>query len=366
MLVTRDFERYAAAVAIVLLVAGCYLVLRPFLTAFLWGGILAVSTRAIYTRLVGWTGDRHGLAATLLGLGLVAVLLVPLVVLALQLTNRVPGLSEQVIAYFATGFPPPPAWAANLPVVGATVAEYWQSVAADPQRVAEDLRPLFKPVREFALAFTAGLGAGILEFVLALLMASLLHVWGEDFGAVAERLMQRLGGESARRQGAVVVSTVRGVFNGVLGTAAAQSLLAIIGFWIAGVPGALVLGMATFLLSVVPGGPALLWIPAAVWLYLDGSQGWAIFMALWGFIVISGSDNIIRPLLIGKGVSAPLGLIFLGVIGGILAFGFLGLFIGPTLLAVAYNLSQDWLATHTTLPVEPVAVPQTSASESGA
>lgn len=361
MAISRDFERYAATAALLLLVAGCYLVLRPFLTSFLWGGIIAVSTRGLYYRVLSVTGDRHGLAAAFLGIALAAVLLVPLVVLGLQLTNRVPDLSEQVLEYFAGGFPPPPAWTPDLPLVGSTLTEYWQSVAADPQRIARDLRPLFKPVREFVLDVSAGLGAGILEFALALLTASLLHAWGHEVGNVADRLMDRLGGESARRQGLVVVSTVRGVFNGVLGTAAVQSVLAIIGFWIAGVPGALLLGMATFLLSVVPGGPAILWIPAAVWLAIDVSTGWAVFMAIWGFVVISGSDNIVRPLLIGQGVSAPLGLIFLGVIGGILAFGFLGLFIGPTLLAVGFNLSRDWLATRTTLPVEPVDAPEAPA-----
>lgn len=357
MAVGRDFERYAAAAALVLLVAGCYLVLRPFLTAFLWGGILAVSTRGIYTRLAGLLGGRSGIAAVILGIGLAAVLLVPMTILGLQLTNTAPELSEPVISYFAKGIPPPPVWVAELPLVGAQVTEYWQLVAADPQRIAQDLRPLFKPVREFVLDFSAGLGAGFLEFVLALLMASLLHVWGDDVLRILERLMLRLGGEAARRQGAVVATTVRGVFNGVIGTAAAQSLLAMLGFWIADIPGVVLLGMGTFLLSVVPGGPALLWLPAAVWLSMQGMNGWAIFMAVWGFVVISGSDNIIRPLLIGQGVSAPLGLIFLGVIGGILAFGFLGLFIGPTVLAVGFNLLQDWLATQTTIPVKAVEPP---------
>jgi predicted PurR-regulated permease PerM len=155
----------------------------------------------------------------------------------------------------------------------------------------------------------------------------------------------RLGGQAGLRQVAVVRSTVRSVFNGLLGTCAVQAILAMIGFWVAGVPGAFLLGMGTFFLSVVPGGPALLWLPAALWLNATGSTGWAIFMAIWGLVVVGGSDNVVRPLLIGKGVEAPLSLVFLGVVGGILAFGFLGLFIGPTLLTVGYNLFQEWMAT---------------------
>jgi len=142
-----------------------------------------------------------------------------------------------------------------------------------------------------------------------------------------------------------VASTVRGVFKGLIGTAAIQGILATIGFWLAGVPGAFLLGVATCFLSIVPGGPALLWVPAALWLKANGATGWAIFMVFWGLIPVGSSDNVIRPLLIGKGVQAPMSLIFLGVVGGVFAFGFLGLFIGPTLLAIAYNLFHDWMAT---------------------
>jgi predicted PurR-regulated permease PerM len=347
---SRDFERYAAIAAILLLVAGCYLVLRPFLTAFLWGGILAVSTMGIHSRLAGLLGGRRGIAAALTGLGLAVILLVPIVTLGLMLASQWPVLSERLAHLVAGGFPKPPGWVNEVPFVGESVSAYWQALAADPQRIAQDLRPLFKPVREFVVDFTAGLGAGILELALALLTASLLYVWGDALGAVLNQVALRIGGESGRRQLAVVAHTVRAVFNGVVGTAAVQALLAMIGFWIAGVPGVPLLGMGTFFVSVIPGGPALLWLPAALWLYVQGSTGWAIFMVLWGLIVVGGSDNVVRPLLIGKGVTAPLGVIFLGVIGGILAFGFLGLFIGPTVLVVAFNLFQDWISTRVSIP----------------
>jgi predicted PurR-regulated permease PerM len=143
----------------------------------------------------------------------------------------------------------------------------------------------------------------------------------------------------------LVRSTIRGVFRGLLGTCAVQAGLAMIGFLIAGVPGVILLGMATFFLSVVPAGPALLWLPAALWLGANGRTGMAIFLAVWGLVVVGGSENVVRPLLMGKGIQAPLAVVFLGVLGGILAFGFLGLFIGPTILTVAYNLFQEWLAS---------------------
>ena len=340
----RNFEGYAATAALVLLVVGCYLVIRPFLTAFLWGGIITVSTWGIYSRLLRRLGQRRGLAATLTVLGLAATLLVPIATLGLNLAGQWPTLTERVTGLLAGGLGRPPGWLAELPLVGKSASAYWQSVAAEPARLAQDLRPLVGPVKDFLVAFAAGLGAGILEFALALLIAGLLYVWGEDFGTALNHVALRLGGETGHRQVAVVVSTVRGVFKGVIGTAAAQAILAMIGFWLAGIPGVFLLGMATFFLSVVPGGPVLLWLPAAIWLKVNGATGWAIFMAVWGFFVVSGADNLIRPLLIGKGVQAPFALIFLGVVGGILAFGFLGLFIGPTLLAIAYNLLGDWMA----------------------
>lgn len=341
---SHDYERYVVTAVLVLLVLGCYLVVRPFLTAFLWGGIIVVSTWGIYARLLRLLGERRGLAATLTVLALAALLLVPIATLGLKLAGQWPALTERVTQLLAGGLGEPPSWLARLPLVGESAKAYWQSVAADPQRLTQDVRPLVKPVRTFLVTFSAGVGAGILQFALALLVAGMLFVSGESLGTVLNRVALRLGGDTGRRQVAVVGSTVRGVFNGVIGTAAVQAILAMIGLWVAGVPAVFLLGAVTFFLSVVPGGPALVWLPAAIWLYAQGSTGWGIFMTAWGFFVISGADNLVRPLLIGRGVQAPLALVFLGVIGGILAFGFLGLFIGPTLLAIAYNLFQDWMA----------------------
>jgi predicted PurR-regulated permease PerM len=132
------------------------------------------------------------------------------------------------------------------------------------------------------------------------------------------------------------------VVYGVLGTAFVQAVLAGIGFWIAGVPSAPILAFITFFLSVVPMGPPLVWIPAALWLYHTGQVGWTIFLVVWGVAVVGMADNVIKPLLISKGTDMPLLWVMLGVLGGALAFGFLGVFIGPTLLAVAYALLRDW------------------------
>jgi predicted PurR-regulated permease PerM len=142
----------------------------------------------------------------------------------------------------------------------------------------------------------------------------------------------------------VAGNTVRGVVYGILGTAIVQGVIAGIGFLIAGIPGAMLLGMLTFFLSVVPMGPPLVWIPCTIWLFSQGRTGMGIFMIVWG-IGVSSIDNVVKPWLISQGSAMPFVLIFFGVLGGALAFGFIGVFLGPTLLAVAYRLIEEWSRT---------------------
>ena len=341
---TRDYERYAVFAAIVLLLIGCYLVVRPFLTAFLWGGILSLSTRGLFERFRRLVGGRRSLAAVLAGLTIAALLFLPIAAFAVKLATGTPSITERIREMAAGGLQEPPPWLANVPLVGRSAVAKWQGWAADPESLRRDLRPLVDPAKDFLLAAAGGIGAGILQFGLAVVLAGFLYVRSAEASRAVDRVAARLGGEAGRRQVAVVRSTIRGVFRGLLGTCAVQAVLAMIGFWIAGVPGVFVLGMATFFLSVIPMGPALLWLPAALWLGSKGSTGHAIFLAVWSVVVVGGAENVVRPILIGKGVDAPMALIFLGVVGGVLAFGFLGLFIGPTLLAVAYNLLQGWMS----------------------
>ena len=155
--------------------------------------------------------------------------------------------------------------------------------------------------------------------------------------------MERLAGQRAERLIQVTAGTVSRVVNGILGTAVAQSALALFGFWLAGVPGAMVLGLLTFFFSIIPMGPPLVWLPAAIWLYFQGETAWAAFMALYGMLVISSVDNIIKPYLISRGGALPLLLVFMGVLGGLMAFGFIGVFLGPVILAIAYALLSEWM-----------------------
>ena len=188
-------------------------------------------------------------------------------------------------------------------------------------------------------------GQGVMQVLASAFLAFFLL---RDAPVLSERLavaVDRLAGSRGQHLLKVAGDTVRGVIFGILGTAIAQAVVAWLGFWIAGVPGSVLLAMLTMVVAVVPFGPPLVWIPAALWLFAQGSPGWGVFMLLWGALGISSVDNILRPFLISQGSNMPFALIFFGVIGGVLAFGVVGIFLGPTLLAVAFRLIDEWSAT---------------------
>ncbi|MNP21718.1 putative inner membrane protein [compost metagenome] len=205
-----------------------------------------------------------------------------------------------------------------------------------------NIKPYLGQVGNWFLARSAQIGGGILELTLSLVFVFFFYRDGPRLAAFVLGLLERLMGHRAEYYLGLVAGTVQRVVNGVIGTAAAQAVLALIGFVIAGVPGALVLGIFTFLLSLIPMGPPLVWIPVTAWLAWKGEYGMAVFLGAWGTFIISGVDNVLKPYLISRGGNLPLVIVLLGVFGGLLAFGFIGLFIGPTLLAVAYSLLLDW------------------------
>jgi predicted PurR-regulated permease PerM len=262
--------------------------------------------------------------------------------------------------YRVTGLPPAPDWLGDIPLVGESLLGLWQTIDQQGAAFFATLKPYLGQVGNWLLARSAQIGGGVLELALSLVLVFFFYRDGPRLAQFTHSLLERLIGERAEHYLELVAGTVQRVVNGVIGTAAAQALLALIGFYIAGVPGALILGILTFVLSLIPMGPPLVWVPATVWLFTQGDYGFAIFLGVWGMFVISGVDNILKPYLISRGGNLPLVVVLLGVFGGILAFGFMGLFLGPTLLAVAYSLLSDWVADKT-----PPAAPPTDTASSG-
>ncbi|MCI0744105.1 MAG: AI-2E family transporter [Verrucomicrobia subdivision 3 bacterium] len=336
---------------LIVLAAGCLYVMRPFVSALLWAAVLTFSTWPLYRRLLAVLGNRRTLAAALVSLGMILVILIPFVVVGATLADHVGSLTTAVRKWIDAGPPAPPEWLQKLPLIGNQVVEYWQSLAADSTKFLPIARRFIEIAGAWLLSLGVILGGGLVQLALSIFIAFFLF---RDGGKVAEQLgmaVVRIGGDRGAYLLDLAGNTIRGVVYGILGTAMVQAVIAGIGFVIAGVPGAGVLMLLTFFLSVVPMGPPLVWIPAVFWLFHQGSTGWAIFMIVWG-IGVSSIDNFVKPWLISRGSAMPFLLILFGVLGGAIAFGFIGVFLGPTLLAVGYRVVQEWFSSKSAAETE--------------
>jgi predicted PurR-regulated permease PerM len=329
---------------------GCLVVLRPFVSALLWAVVLCFSCWPLYHRLLRLLRNRETLAASFMTVAMVLVLLLPFVIVGTTLASNIKQLSSATRKWIQEGPPGPPAWLAKVPAVGEQAEQYWQSLAEDTAKLWEQAQRFIEPVSAWLLKASLALGGGLLELALSIFIAFFLFRYGTSLSQRLSTSVERIGGERGQYLLTVAGKTVRGVVYGILGTALAQAVVAGIGFLIAGVPGAALLALLTFFASVVPiVGTALVWGPAAFWLFNQGSTGWAIFMVVWG-VGVANMDNVIKPWLISQGSNLPFILIFFGVLGGAITFGFIGVFLGPTLLAVGFRLMEEWSAARTSSP----------------
>jgi predicted PurR-regulated permease PerM len=326
------------------LVAGCFLVLRPFLAATLLAAVICVTTWPLYLWLLRSMKGRQNTAALTMTLSLALLLILPLALVAYNLADNITAFYEGIKQAIDNGPPAPPPWLIKVPILGESVDKYWHLIATSQEEMDALLKRLLEPGRNFLLAGGIMLGQGVIEMSLAAFISFFFYRDGAALVRFLNVALDRVAETRAANVLGIINNTVRGVMYGLLGTALAQGLVATIGFAIAGVPAALLLGVATALLSLIPVGPPLIWGGAAIWLFYQGTLGWGIFMLLWGFLLISSVDNVVKPLLISRGSNLPFILGLFGVMGGLLAFGFVGVFIGPTLLAVGFNLLQEWTA----------------------
>ena len=350
----RRIGRNLASIgAVAFLVIGCLYVLRPFLAAILFASAVVISSWPLYLFLLGRMNGRRSLAALTLTLTLTLLVIVPIGLVAYNLADDVGRMYDQIKLAVDTGHVEPPAWIKGVPLIGDWLYGYVRTLVSSREQMMEVAKQMLEPARHYLLGGGIVLGAGVAQMSLAAFVAFFLYRDGQALLGAIRVAMDRIIGESAPRIASTVSHTVRGVMYGLLGTALAQALVAALGFAIAGVPGVLLLGFATFVMSLVPVGPPIIWGGAAIWLFNEGKTGWGVFMLVWGLILISGVDNVVKPMLISRGSSLPFLLVLLGVLGGVIAFGFVGLFIGPVLLAVGYSLMREWTG------VEPAAVTKT-------
>lgn len=344
-MVKPNLQQYAQLAAVIAVVVGCYLIFAPFIPAILFAAVACSSSWPLYLRVRRWVRGRRSVAAMLMSILWVIVVIGPSILLADSLANSVGGVVEPLRGLLEGGPPKPPAWLKDIPLVGSAVDGYWQRLTSSRQELLELSKNLIDPLRRLVLGAGKAIGASLLQLVLATFVGFFFYRDGERLIEIARRILARLAGEHGEEMLATIDNTIAGVVNGVFGTALVQALVAAIGFLIAGVPAVLLLATATFFLSIVPVGPPLIWIGAALWLYLQDQLGWAIFMALWGLLAISSVDNVVKPILISRSSSLPMLLIVIGVFGGIYAFGFIGTFIGPPMLAVGLGLVMLWIGS---------------------
>src|SRR6516165_12574971 len=339
---TQLLERAVLLLLFAGLVIGVLAGLRPFTTAILFGTSLAIAAWPLRDFLLR-CGLRRGLDATLLLLLALAVVVLPLMAVAPGLAEGLTQGTSRLQDYFASA-PQVPSWLAGLPIVGERLARIWNQVMLAEGGIRAALEPYFDELRQVLVGAASALAQSVVQIILSLVVATFFWVSGDALVAALRDILGRLSGETAAAALDVAGGAVASVAYGVVGTAVIQAVIMAIGLAVAGVPGAVLLGFVTLLLALSQIGAPLIiavWGGAAYWLFGQDQQAWGVFMIFWG-LVVTVIDNFIKPLLIGVGVAMPMSLTILGVFGGFVAFGFLGLFIGPTLIAIAFTLLEAW------------------------
>lgn len=340
----RDLPRLIFGILFIgLLLTTSFWVLKPFLLPLVWATMIAVATWPLLLGVERWLRNSRGLAVLVMSVGLLLLLILPLalaVTTILQNTEVMKAWFEQLSA---AGLPQPPVWVGNLPLIGEKVAAMWsQAATAGPEGLSARLMPYANRLLGWLVANAGGVGVIFLQFLLTLVLTAILYVKGEIAATGVRRFFHRLAGEQGEEAVILAGKAIRAVAIGIVVTALIQSLLGGIGLWLAGIPGVLLLTAVMFLLTIAQVGPFPVLIVAAAWLFWKGQMVWGIVLLVWT-LVIGGIDNLIRPMLIRRGADLPMLLIFAGVLGGVVAFGVIGLFVGPVVLAVSYTLIKAWV-----------------------
>jgi len=334
--------RAIGLMALAVLAIACFLVLRPFLSALLWAAILVFSTWPAFRLLRERLRLSPGLAALAMVVAEFLLIGLPLVYATPTRRDDIEGLRNAVEQLLSQDLPDFGLWLGSVPMVGHWLGSWWEEFVPDLPGVIELIRPHAGAIAQSALSVLLAVLSGLAEVLMAIVFAFFLYRDGPAIAARAEGALQRLAGERTRHLLELTGDVTRGVVFGLLGTAVVQGVMTTFGLWIAGVPRPVLLGVIAGVVSILPVGAPLVWIPATIWLFAEGQTAWGIFLGLYGALGISSIDNVIRPWFISRGADLPLLLTLLGALGGVFAFGFLGLFLGPVVLAVGFTLLKDW------------------------
>jgi len=332
----------------VLVIAGLIVtslwILKPFLPAVIWATTLVIATWPILRRLQDRLWGSRALAVAIMTVALLLVFAVPFWLAIGTIVTH----SDQVLGWAETittlQVPPPPAWLGDVPLIGDRLTTTWAGLASgEAPELMQKIRPYAGRLANWFIGAVGGFGLVLMQFLLTVAVSAIFYGMGERAAAFARRFGARLAGERGRRAVILAGQAIRGVALGVVVTAFIQSSIGAAALFVTGVPYASILSALLFMLCIAQLGPALVLIPAVIWMYSTGATGAATVLLVLSVIAI-GIDNFLRPVLIRRGVDLPLLLILSGVIGGLMAFGLIGLFLGPTVLAVGYTLLDAWVA----------------------
>jgi predicted PurR-regulated permease PerM len=326
------------------LIAASFWIVRPFISSFIWATMIVVATWPVLLILQARLGGRRGLAVLVMTVGLLLILVVPFWLAIDTIIER----TDDIIAWFkslaAFSVPPPPEWLGRVPVFGTKITEHWQQFASlHASELSARLAPYAGKAASWFAAQAGSVGMMVLHFLLTVIIAAILYAKGETAAAGVRQFARRLAGEHGEHAAMLSGRAIRGVALGVGVTAFVQSLLGGIGLAVTGVPAAALLTAVMFMLCIAQVGPMLVLVPAVIWLYWKVGTLWGTVLLIWS-VLVGAIDNFIRPVLIKKGADLPLLLIFAGVIGGLMAFGIIGIFIGPVVLAVSHTLLKAWMS----------------------
>jgi predicted PurR-regulated permease PerM len=348
-----DLPRITLGVlALALMIAASVWVMLPFVVAVVWASTIVIATWPILIALQARLGWRRAPAVAVMVVALLAMLVVPAWLGISTIASNADRVTEFVRSLATEGLPPPPGWLERVPLVGERLAGSWRELAGHPESLVARVQPYAKEATSWVVAKAGGLGTTVVQFALTVLISGILYGSGEKAARGVLRFLRRLAGERGENVGRLAGKAVRAVALGIVVTALAQTLIAGVGLALAGVPHAGLLTAVIFVLCIAQLGPILVVAPATIWLYTSGSAGRGTVLLVFSVVAVV-LDNVLRPVLIRKGADLPLLLILAGVIGGVLAFGVVGLFIGPVLLAVTWTLLASWVADLDRTAIEP-------------
>jgi predicted PurR-regulated permease PerM len=342
--VSRDVTHTTLAVLFIgVLTAASFWILRPFLISIIWALLIVVATWPLLLKLQARLPGRRSAAVAVMTVVLLLIVFVPLTLAVLTILNNAQDITARIKSLAELTVSPPPEWVGRIPLAGGKLAARWQEFASlTPEERSVMVSPYARKALQWFLAQAGSIGLMMLNFLLTVIIAAMMYAKGEIAAAGVLSFARRLAGVKGEEAAVLAAKAVRAVAMGIVLTALIQAAFGGTGLMVTGVPAAPLLTAVMFMLCLAQIGPALVLVPSVIWLYMNGSALWGTVLLVFSILAVT-ADNIIRPLFIRKGVHLPMVMVIAGVVGGLIAFGIVGLFIGPVVLAVTYTLLKAWV-----------------------